>query len=391
MSGYNEFQKISELISNTAGSVDWKSLMTTPLKPLFEEMAETEQNPDYHGEIDVFSHTKLVCEALTNLPEFERGSAREKIILFWAALLHDIGKTRCTIIEDGKIKSPSHSSVGAVMARNILWKDFGLCGSYEKQQTREAICSLVRYHSFPPYALSDGDSEYKILKIAANGELTADFTLSKLYALEKADVLGRISKDRDESSDKIEYFKILADETKCQYGPFQFANDFSKRAYFKGKTNWKEQNLFKDTWGEVILMSGLPGTGKDTWIKENCPELPMISLDEIRRKLNVSPTDSQRRVSALAHETAKEYLRKKQPFIWNATNITSHMRGMQISLFEDYGASVKTVFLETDFQEQLRRNAGREAAVPEAVIEKMRSKLEPPERFESEKVLWEIV
>ena len=94
---------------------------------------------------------------------------------------------------------------------------------------------------------------------------------------------------------------------------------------------------------------------------------------------------------AAGYEAAKELLRKKQPFIWNATNITSKMRGALISLFEDYGASVKTVFLETEWEEQLRRNAEREACVPVSAIERMLGKLELPERFESERVVWETV
>ena len=113
-------------------------------------------------------------------------------------------------------------------------------------------------------------------------------------------------------------------------------------------------------------------------------------MDEIRKRLKVSPTDNQGAVVARAHEQAKEYLRKKQPFVWNATSITAQLRSKQISLFEQYGASVKTAFLETDWEEELIRNANREAKVPKEVIEKMLSKLELPERFESEKVVWEI-
>jgi predicted kinase len=84
-------------------------------------------------------------------------------------------------------------------------------------------------------------------------------------------------------------------------------------------------------------------------------------------------------------------LRKKQPFIWNATNITPQTRGTQISLFEEYGASVKTAFMETDWDEQLRRNEKRDAYVPTQAIENMLSKLVLPERHESENVLWQIV
>ena len=277
------------------------------------------------------------------------------------------------------------------MAREILWRDLGFCGTEEKQQLREAVCRLVRYHSFPPYAINDTDPERKLLKIAADGVLTKDFSLATLLTLERADILGRICRDTEDSLEKIAYCRMLAEEADCLHEPFDFANDFSRRAYFKEKTEWKDQPLFNDTWGEIIMLSGLPGTGKDTWIEKNLPDLPMISLDEIRKKLQIRPTENQGRVIAEAYDIAKEYMRKKQPFVWNATNITPKTRSWQISLFEDYGASVHTVFLETEWHEQLRRNAARKDMVPVFAVERMLAKLELPECAECERVTWKIV
>ena len=387
----NEAEKILRLIPLSGETVDWRGFSDTLMKPIFEDLARTEQNPDYHGEVDVLSHTKMVCEALIRDPDYKKGTDSEKTVLFLAALFHDIGKIRCTRFEDGSWRSPHHARTGSTMAREILWRDLGFCGTEEKQQLREAVCRLVRYHSFPPYAVSDTDPERKLLKIAADGVLTKDFSLATLLTLERADILGRICRDTEDSLEKIAYCRMLAEEAGCLYEPFAFADDFSRRAYFKEKTDWKDQSLFNDTWGEIIMLAGLPGTGKDTWIEQNLPDLPMISLDEIRRKLQIRPTDNQGRVIAEAYDIAKEYMRKKQPFVWNATNITPKTRSWQISLFEDYGASVHTVFLETEWHEQLRRNAARKEMVPVFAVEKMLAKLELPECAECERVTWKIV
>ena len=239
--------------------------------------------------------------------------------------------------------------------------------------------------------MTDSDPERKILRVAANGALTKDFSMSALFALERADIIGRISADTEESLEKVAYCQMLTEDLGCLYEPFAFADSYSQRAYFKEKTNWKEQKMFNDTWGEVIMLSGLPGTGKDTWIESNLPDLPMISLDEIRKRMKILPTENQLRVVSAAYDIAKDYLRKKQPFVWNATNITSKTRSWQISLFEDYGASAHTVFLETDWAEQHRRNTSRAATVPDAAINRMLSKLEIPECWECERVTWEIV
>ena len=136
------------------------------------------------------------------------------------------------------------------------------------------------------------------------------------------------------------------------------------------------------------MLSGIPGTGKDTWIRENAPELPMISLDEIRKEFAVGPTDPQGSVVQTAHERAKEYLRKKQPFVWNATSLTKETRQTQVSLFERYGARVRIVYLEADLNTRQERNRGRLDAVSEITVERMLEKTVPPTPVEAQTVEW---
>ncbi len=389
---YNKnFQEILNCVPDSdEQSIDWGRIEKTQLGPLFQKMKLISQNPKHHAEGDVYCHTKCVCEELIKLPEYQTSSEEDKIILFLSALLHDTGKTECTKTEDGKIIAPGHASKGAFMVREMLWKDFGLCGSEEKQKIRESICSFIRYHSFPSHAVKEENPEYKILRIASVGNLVKSFTMRKLCVLCKADILGRECGDKQDYLERADYCEMLAEEFQCADKPFDFKDEFSQRAYFSKKTNWHEQKMFNDTWGKVILLSGLPGTGKDTWISENYPDLPMVSLDEIRKQLNFHPTHNQGRVIAAAEETAKEYLRKKQPFVWNATNITEQTRSKLISLFEQYGAGVEIVFLESEWEEQLRRNSGRKDVVPREKIENMLSKLGIPQPFESESVRWKI-
>ena len=143
--------------------------------------------------------------------------------------------------------------------------------------------------------------------------------------------------------------------------------------------------------GTVLLMSGLLGTGKDTWIGENVSELPMISLDEIWREKKVKPADAQGEVVQEAQERAKSYLRRRQPFVWNATDLTRDIRQKQISLFERYGASVRIIYLETDWETQMERNRSREAQVPQEAIERMLAKLVPLTPEEAKCVEWHCV
>ena len=372
------------------GSIDWSRLESTVLSATFEKMRATEQNPVHHGEGNVYLHTRAVCESLASLPEYRLLSENEQNILFLAALLHDIGKPVCTKTEEGVIVSPHHCSAGAAIARNLMWRELGACGEESLRDLRESVCALIRYHSFPPHAAERNDAERYFHRIACLGELARGFSVRALCLLEKADILGRISQDNGEWLERVEYCLMMAEEFECADAPFPFASDTAKRAYFQKKTSWRQEEVYDSSWGEVILMAGLPGTGKDTWIRENTPDIPMISLDAWRAKLGIAPGANQSKVLAAARDEAREYLRKKQPFVWNATSLIEAHRSSQISLFEAYGASVRTVFLETDWNEGLRRNSERQARVPESVIENMLSKMTLPERHESRRVEWEI-
>ena len=117
----------------------------------------------------------------------------------------------------------------------------------------------------------------------------------------------------------------------------------------------------------------------------------MISLDEIRKEMKISPTDNQSKVVEIARERAKELLRKKQPFVWNATNISPMVRAKQINLFAQYHASTRIVYLETEWNEQLRRNSNRAEVVPEQAICHMMEELVPPEAKEAHRVDWYCV
>ena len=126
-------------------------------------------------------------------------------------------------------------------------------------------------------------------------------------------------------------------------------------------------------------MSGLPGAGKDRWIAENASDIPVVSLDAIRGDLGVKPEDDQGAVAAQAKEVARGYLRQARAFVWNATNTTRVMRRQLIGLLADYHARVRIVYVETAWNELLRRNRARSVPVPEAVLRRLAEKLDVPD------------
>lgn len=372
-------------------NISWDALGRTCPGTFFSKMAKTPQNPLYHGEGDVFVHTRMVCEALAGLEQFRRLDETRRQAVFLAALFHDVGKIACTRLEDGKWISPHHAAAGAAIARELLWLEYGWCGDPHWQRLRETVCALIRYHSLPLHAIQEENGARRLLKTAAGGALMPDFSIELLCLLARADILGRICRDQAELLEAVELCGALAEEQECLTGPRVFPSRHTAFSYYSGTLNQPDCALYDDTWGEVILMCGLPGTGKDTWITHHCPDLPVVSLDAIRAELKIPPVGPQKKVADVATQRAKALLRQKRSFVWNATSITADLRRKQVELFTSYHASVRTVYLETGWKEELRRNLHRAGAVPERAILRMLSRLAPPEPFEAHRVEWHCV
>ena len=71
-------------------------------------MKATLQNPAFHGEGDVDTHTEMVLRELLKNPAFYRLPGMQRAELFLAAVLHDIGKVKTTQLENGVWVSPHY-------------------------------------------------------------------------------------------------------------------------------------------------------------------------------------------------------------------------------------------------------------------------------------------
>ena len=382
-------QEIEKCIpASPKDEISWNRINQLFAATCFPEMKNTRQNPAFHGEGDVFTHTQMVCRELARKPELYMLKKRQQAELFLAALLHDIGKVKTTRIEDGNWISPHHGSTGSRIVREFLWRNRGLCGSAETMMFRETVCALVHYHMLPVHMMDQKEPERKAREVAAIGELATDFSWGLLCMLAEADIRGRIADDTEKGLAQVELSRMLAEEAGCLSKPYPFADSYTRHAYLSGRNVQSDQMLYDDTWGEVVMISGLPGTGKDTWIQQQHPDMWMVSLDKIRAELGITPADNQGEVIRKAQEQAKEFLRKKQSFIWNATDLTKETRQKLIRLFEGYGASVRIVYLETDWTTREARNAGRADAVPENVVAGMLRKTVLPMPEEAQAVEW---
>ncbi|ULJ62528.1 AAA family ATPase [Wielerella bovis] len=361
--------------------LDWAQL--THRYAWLDEMRHVPQDPEWHGEGDVLTHTQMVVDELFRLPEFAELSPQNQHILFTAALLHDVEKRSTTREEiiDGKtrIVSPRHAQKGELTARQILYRDIATPFA-----VREQICKLVRLHGLPLWAISKPDPERAV--IAAS--LVVDTRL--LAMLARADVLGRICADKDEILLRIDLFQEMCQELDCWGKPRAFATDNACYHYLNqgGSADYVPYDDFAC---EVVMMCALAGSGKDSFIHKHLSHLPMISLDDIRRTHKLNPADSHDTAEAvrIGKELAKQYLREKRSFVFNATNLNRDLRSKWTGIFAAYGAKIKIVYLEVPHSQWLAQNKQREHSVPEKVLTQMLGKWEVPSFDEAHEIVFQ--
>jgi len=337
------------------------------------------QEARWHAEGDVHVHTRMVCEALVSGETWRGADEQSRNILFAAALLHDVAKPVCTVEVDGQWTSPRHTVVGERMARELLAG--GRAGPVPGFANRETIAKLVRYHGLPLRFTEKPDPARAVIECAMH------VSPRVLAALVTADVLGRECADKGEMLASLEMFTQFAGEMGCADGPAKFESAHHRFMYFVGGKS-REYVPFDDTKFEVVLLSGLPGSGKSTWVRGRAAGWAVISPDEIRAELGVDPGDAaeQGRVGQVARDRAKELLRAGKSFVWDATNISRDMRAQLVALCAGYGAFVRIVYVEAPWGEMLARNRARKNAVPESVMGRLMARLEVPSATEAHEV-----
>ncbi len=342
------------------------------------DMRNVPQDPLHHAEGNVAIHTQLVLEQLEQSNQYMGLNSQRQELLWTAALMHDVEKRSTTLIDgQGRISSPNHARKGAQTAREILFRDvetpFAL---------REEIVGLVRFHGLPLWLMD------KVNPMRSALEASLRVNMAELKLLAEADANGRICQDQSSLLDALELFELYAKEIGCWESPRPFSTPNAQFTYFNSEDAYVDYIPFDNFRSKVIMLSGLPGMGKDYYIASHNKDVPVISLDDIRRQHRIDPTDRKRNgwVVQQAKEQAKIYLRKGQDFIWNATNITALMRKQLIDLFVSYQAYVELVYIEKPHRQWRVQNRDRAYPLPDAVLDKMLHNLEVPQQTEAHRL-----
>ena len=92
--------------------------------PEIDALRGVAQEPEWHPEGDVFTHTCHCLDALVKLPEWIVASESDRVVLCFAVLAHDFAKPATTLqaLKDGiqRIISPGHEEKGGPIAEEFL-------------------------------------------------------------------------------------------------------------------------------------------------------------------------------------------------------------------------------------------------------------------------------
>jgi len=104
----------------------------------------TPQDPEWHPEGDVFTHTCHCCDAMAALPEWQSADETTRRVLMFAILAHDFAKPQTTheAERDGRIRivSPGHEEQGGPLAEAFLTR------INSPNEFKERVVPLVMHH-----------------------------------------------------------------------------------------------------------------------------------------------------------------------------------------------------------------------------------------------------
>lgn len=381
--------------------------------PLLRQFSETKQDPEWHAEGDVHVHTDMVIMQMHNMLDNELAEipCRVKAILIMACVFHDYAKPICTrernIKGIDRIVAPNHESAGASLLFYLPPPlDMNNDDWYQ-------VIQLTAYHHIPKLLVIKSAHEGAYSDLSMKVE-----SLSWLYYLERADMLGRTCSDIEEQLLLLDIFRDEATKyglwdknaETLLYKPFLSQikarfNDLSEadclRIWYQGIFHYEQGNIFmleeelsrafqyKDKQPHLILLCGVSGCGKSS-ITRNYQQqgYEVISLDGIRKELFGSVEDQSNNDAVVreSRERLKQCLRDKKNIIWDATNTRIDFRNPMIGLGFAYGAFIEILLLQKPTNILVKDNLDRPHPVPEERLLEQIDTFQIPHRGDAHKL-----
>lgn len=359
---------------------------TLPLPELLvQRLKDTPQNPRYHAEGDVYNHTQLVLDEYFKYAEKNTLSQSEKVIYYWAAVLHDLGKIEVTRWEWGRWRASGHEEAGVSIARDIL------IGRPEVSAAeRHAILQLVRWHHIPlRWGLQQRALKDYIL-------LGTQVDLQMVGIFGSFDLKGRVCEDKAKVLQLSEQFQqeivpgvieVLGPFEKLQkrYKAFDHRQQDALWSAFSRREAELLQQLLKiklpkrdEKMPHCIMTIGTPRSGKSQYIEQKYPHYHRMDADRLHAKRNASPTTLKHFKRELASQ-----LEKQSCVIIDGTNLEVTIRQELANHIRLQGAQLKYIFFERSLSQIKVQNRLSATPLEERKIQEAYKRLHFPHPWEA--------
>ena len=381
--------------------------------PQFAALKTTKQSNTWHKEGNALRHTQLVVEnmqrELDNL-NIDKSSTYY-LIMMSAALCHDLGKATTTKWDKEKndYVCSHHGQAGESITRLLFYE--------EDIVLRELICYMVRWHMNLHHILDKEEEVKEKLINMAKGWVS----IKDMLLLNKCDSLGSKNdietreylEDRWETirkrAEALDIFDVNGYDYKCQelcnkYNeeyycpPFPSAtlhwrtfanvmNDIIDDELAKGYLpNWKDTLEETNKEFTVYMIIGLPGSGKDTIIKEYFKNIPTICRDDIRTEIGIQGEkpmgnkEQENQVTQIFEKRMIEHCKNRQNFIINNTNLRRQYRKRFLEIIKPYEPRVVYIYVEAPtIEDNYNRRDGQ---IKPEIIKRMALNFDFPLPFE---------
>jgi len=178
---YEEYKKL--LLKANKPSIGFELLdELNALYPELKALQGVEQDKAYHPEGDVWTHTMMSIDAMS---ELKTGDDKKDIVLLLATLCHDLGKVKASKKIEGKISAIGHE--------NILEPTISLINrlSDEKALLHD-ITPLIKEHLIPSQLYKQKAKDPAIRRLSTR------VNIQDLIILTKADHFGRTTSEAKE-------------------------------------------------------------------------------------------------------------------------------------------------------------------------------------------------
>ncbi|MGE3799938.1 MAG: AAA family ATPase [Candidatus Kapaibacterium sp.] len=358
----------------------------------------------------MYTHTEMVLDECYKILEEEKNefTSTNRLSLILGTAFHDIAKplTTRTQVFDGveRIVAPRHADRGrSYIAAKLLDLELPI-------EVVHDVMMIVGHHHDPKKLVQKNSPPHAYHRLAriASPRL--------LYYFERADMSGRICKDKEGQLEILEIFRLFAEETNTWNNKSPYSGweetiaqetpglpEKTQELIFAKAIHSAEAGLlltpheelarsysYRNAYPELYVLCGPSGSGKSTWSEKNILDARVISLDKIREEVTGKREDQSKngQVAQLAKERLREALRTKSRVIWDATCLNREQRGTIIQLGMDYQAMVTLVVFYLPEQILREQNQNRQHPVPDTILTRQFQKFDFPYLDEAHRVIY---